>query len=556
MRTEDVPTNHLQEQLMLAVEKHQAGDLPSAEKVYRWVLKQKPEHPDALHLLGLIAHQVGRHDEAAKFIKAAIQHAPRNPLFYNNLGLVLEAIGDAAAASNAFINAAQLKPDHIEALRHIIRLNPGYAQAHFNLGNALLQNGDHQNAARHFEQATALKPDYSEAYNNLGSIIEKYDKNPEKACKLYLKAVACNDRFKDAYNNLGVLAHNEGDITQAMAYYEKALAVDPNDADVQFKRAMLMLLQGDFENGWSAYQWRQRRAEWESFYPHHDEMPQWDGKPFHGQRLFVHGEQGYGDTLQFIRYLPRVKNLGGTVILEVKPPLRRLLQNFPGVDMLAERAANGRPSVEADCYTHLLSLPSLFGTRQDTIPHVINQLHIPPSKINHWRRAVFDAASKTGLKTGLVWAGRPTHLNDHNRSCHARYFARLKAIEGVKVFGLQKGPASEQAVKWDIDNYGESFEDFSDTAAFIRHLDLVITVDTAVAHLAGTMHKKTWLMLPFAAEWRWMLHRQDSPWYPDIRIFRQPRPGDWESVIETMAEALRAHQREFASTQCFGQGAP
>ncbi len=520
--------------LKTAVHQHQAGQLEAAEKIYRAILQKQPDQPDALHLLGLIAHQVGRNDEAVILIEKAIRNLPRNPHFYFNLGIISEARGDHAGAAKAYIQAVQLKSDHTAALKNLLRIHPNFAEAHFNLGNVLAQQGHCAEAIQCYQKAIEFKPDYAAAYNNLGSLIEQTHKDIETAYAHYQRAIAINDRFADAYNNLGVVCQTMGRYQEADAYYSKALVIDPQNADVRFKKAMLMLLQGDFDQGWREYEWRQKMPDWEVLYPHCHDMPQWDGSPFAGRRLFVHGEQGFGDTLQFMRYLPLVKARGGTVILEAKKPLLDLLQGFPGIDELAERAPDGRPGVPADLYTHLLSLPRIFATRPDSIPAVVAGLNLPVEKSDFWRARTACKA----FKVGIVWAGSSTHLNDHNRSCPLQHFSRLTKLPGIRVFGLQKGTAAADAASWGIENYGELFADFSDTAGLLANLDLIISVDTAVAHLAATMGKPTWLILPFSPDWRWMLARKDSPWYPAIRIFRQPRTGDWEALFQELAQDL------------------
>jgi len=294
-------------------------------------------------------------------------------------------------------------------------------------------------------------------------------------------------------------------------------------------------LSGDFHQGWQKYSWRQKTIWKDIIYPHHHKEPRWDGSTFVDKSLFVHCEQGFGDTLQFVRYLPLVKARGGTVLFEVWPSLMNLLHGFEGVDELAELSIN-RSMVKFDCYISLMDLPKIFGTTLDTIPCDVPYIHADLTKADYWRGRL-DGAD---FKVGIVWAGKPEHGNDHNRSCELKHFASLGEIEGVKLYSLQKGDAAAH-----LDNssgiigLADQFEDFTDTAAVIENLDLVISVDTAVVHLAGAMGKPVWTLLPFAPDWRWMLERDDSPWYPTMKLFRQEKWGDWSGLFARVAQQLK-----------------
>jgi hypothetical protein len=267
-------------------------------------------------------------------------------------------------------------------------------------------------------------------------------------------------------------------------------------------------------------------------------MPRWNGSPFRGKRLCVHCEQGLGDTLQFIRYLPQVKARGGTVILETSGVLRALFQDLNGVDELQVQGSTDAADGDYDMCVHLLSLAGLFETNLETIPDSAPYIRADSIKAGYWR----EKLTGQGFKVGLVWAGNPCHKRDRQRSVALSRFGALAEIHGIRLYGLQKGKAARQAGKpaaaFRIHNFGDELHDFADTAALIDNLDLVIAVDTAVAHLAGSMGKPVWVMLPYVPDWRWMLDRDDSPWYPTMRLFRQPQPGDWDAVIGKMAKEL------------------
>jgi len=274
-------------------------------------------------------------------------------------------------------------------------------------------------------------------------------------------------------------------------------------------------------------------------YPHHHDAPRWDGSSFADKRLFVHCEQGLGDAIQFVRYLPMVKTRGGTVIFEVWKPLLGLLRSFKCIDELVELSSEGKSDVNFDLYVSLLDLPNIFGTTLETIPDEVPYIRADREKAKRLRQRL----SGSVFKVGIVWAGKSTHGNDHNRSCTLKSFSQLAQIDGVQLYSLQKDSAALQLTELKmtiaIENLAEECEDFSDTAAVIENLELVISVDTAVAHLAGAMGEDVWTLLPFAPDWRWMLGRDNSPWYLTMRLFRQPEPGCWEDVFQRVAEQLQ-----------------
>ena len=299
---------------------------------------------------------------------------------------------------------------------------------------------------------------------------------------------------------------------------------------------MTFLLCGRFKEGWAEYQWRLKTQKVAHSHRYH--VPCWDGSSFVDKRLVVHFEQGFGDNIQFMRYLPMVKRRGGTVICEMLTPLMGLLRGFPGIDELIDAPFGTDPSMKKDLHVPLLELPRIFGTTLQTIPNGVPYLHADSNKVEHWRQRLTGSS----FKIGIVWAGEPAHTEDKNRSCPLLYFLRLSGIPDVQFIGLQKGDASGQvkdvAGRMSITNLADEFDDFSDTAAVIENLDLIISVDTAVLHLAGAMGKPVWAILSFSPDWRWMLNRQDSPWYPTMRLFRQSRYGDWDGVFEQMAREL------------------
>ena len=301
---------------------------------------------------------------------------------------------------------------------------------------------------------------------------------------------------------------------------------------------MLLLLTGRFAEGWRELEWRWK-TPWHRKHP--SPKPVWRGENAEGKTILLHSDQGHGDTIQFLRYAPMVAARGARVALEVQPALRRLCLGLAGV---AEIATPGDPTPAHDLVCPLLDLPMVFATRLDTIPAAIPYLHADPAAAENWRRRL---AGRPDLKVGLVWSGNPAFVDDHRRSLDPALLAPLLAVEGVSFHSLQAGPAADGLLRVPgaerVMMLGHEFADFADTAACIAALDLVISSCTSVPHLAGAMGKQVWLMLAFAADWRWLKARDDSPWYPTARLYRQARPGDWPGVIAGVAKALEAEAK-------------
>ncbi len=510
------------ETMETAVEHHQAGRLQQAEQLYQLALETEPDHPVALHLLGVIAHQTGRADVAVDLLSKAIAKNPSIPQFHNSLGVVLKGIGRLQEAIASYRQAVLLKPD--------------YAEAYSNMAAALQFQGRYVEAVENCKQAVQLKPDYAEAYNNMAAALQSQGQYAEAVEKCQ-QAVLLKPDYAEAYNTMASALQSQGKYTEAIENYRHTLQLKPDYAEVHNNLGMALLLTGEFSQGWKEYEWRSNAKV--PTYPHRLEAPRWDGSPFVGKRLLVHYEQGLGDSIQFARYLPMVKDQGGTIILEERKPLLGLFQQFSEIDELVEASPNTKPAVKFDIYVPFMSLPAIFGTTPETIPAEVPYIGADSEKVRYWQNRL-DGAD---FKVGIAWAGRATHKNDRNRSCALEHFAPLAKIDGVKLYGLQKGKAASQANQlpedMEVTNLGEQLEDFTDSAAAIENLDLVISVDTAAAHLAGAMGKKVWTLLPLSPDWRWMLDRQDSPWYPTMRLFRQEKCGDWDGVFSRVAEELR-----------------
>lgn len=425
----------------------------------------------------------------------------------------------------------------MDLIHQALRINPNFPEACYNLGVVLERQGQLDQAITAFQQAITLKPDYAQAHNNLGNALCSQGRLDEAiaACR---QATILQPNFAEAHCDLGSALHEKGDRAAAIAAYRRALACNANLPEAHYNLAQLLLLQGDFAPGWTEQEWRGLSKNFPSRRQNFPQ-PQWDGSALAGRTILLHLEQGYGDVLQFVRYVPMVAARGGTVILACVPELRRLLKDTPGV---MRWLMDGEPLPTFDVHCPLLSLPLAFGTSLQNIPQTVPYLHADAQDTARWREVL--AADTQAFKVGLVWAGRPTHINDRNRSLSLNALAPLAQVPGVSFYSLQKGPASQQALTpppgLSLIDHTAELKDFADTASLIANLDLVISVDTAVVHLAGAMAKPVWTLLPSMPDWRWLLDRDDSPWYPTMRLFRQSSRGDWAGVITQVTQALAA----------------
>ena len=423
-----------------------------------------------MHALGIIAFQFKKYDIARSLIGKAIENKPKVPQFHYNLGLVLISLKRGKRAIQAFQKAIEIDPD--------------YADAHYNLGLALKNQHQFEKAVLSFKHIIKLTPDDPDAYYNLGNTYEALARY-ESAAENYRLAIRKNGAFAGAFNNLALVLKAKGQIDEAISYFREALRLQPDLAEAHWNLSLALLINGQFEEGWKEHEWRFRRGKRSTIYSHRFDIPLWDGSSFTGKRLFVHSEQGFGDTLQFIRYLPMVKRLGGTVIFEVFGPLLETIRGFPGIDKLVELSPDRCHVENCDYYVPLMSLPMLFATDISTIPSNIPYIFADPEKVGRWKNRI----NNKGYKIGIVWAGKPEHENDGDRSCELAQFLPLAGIPGIAMYGLQKGGAARQAETLDgmkrIINFDRELKDFSETAAAIENLDLVISVDTALVHLPG-----------------------------------------------------------------------
>lgn len=428
--------------------------------------------------------QAGKTSEALARFRAAIIIDPSNQTLYLYAGAALHELGCYEEA--------------IASYRQAIDIEPGLGEAHNNLGNSLIALGRFSDAAESFSRAADLIPSSPVPLTTLATTLQAL-----------------------------------GKISEAEVNCRKALSLDPDFAAAHWNLALNLLMQGRYLEGWQEYEWRWRKPGFTSPCRHTD-VPLWDGSPLHGRTILLHAEQGFGDAIQFVRYVPLVADCGGNVVLECHPQLVSLFQGIKEVRAVVPFGATLPPF---SCHAPLLSLPRIFETTLQTIPSDCPYLSISSERRQKWTKLISDYPA--ALRIGLVWAGK--NYPDPLRSCRLAEFATLAAVN-VTFFSLQLGEGAEQTrVPPDYMHLADltnQIQDFADSAALIEQLDLVISIDTAVAHLAGALGKSTWVMLPFAPDWRWLLERSDSPWYPSMRLFRQESPGEWGSVIKNISADL------------------
>jgi len=544
--------------LAAAVTHHRAGRLDDAERIYRQVLAVVPNQPHALYLLGTLKGQRGQSDAAVELIGRAISLAPERALYHSNLGECLRMAGKPGPAVAACQRAIAIQPGLVMAHNNLgsalrdhgrldeaaaaylgaLRLGPDCVPAHTNLANVRQDQGRIDEAMRLYQSALRLAPNSPEAHCNLGSALRGVGRQDEAIaeyrCTIRLKA----GHF-EAWNNLGVALVDRTEFTEALSAYRKAIALKSDYAEAHQNLALSLLSVGDYQAGFLESEWR-----WQcKGRPRPRRLPgsRWEGEPLHGRTIMLYAEEGLGDALQFVRFAPLVAALGGPVVLECQPELLRLLQRqgLPGV---CQVIGAGKPIPPVDLHCPLMSAPLCMGTTLDSIPDQAALLAADAELVDAWRSKIGPGDGR--LQVGLCWAGNPAQANDRNRSMHPRHLAALADVPGVRFHDLQKVKSADPdrlpPPALQLEDHTADLADMADTSALIAHLDLVITVDTSVAHLAGAMGKEVWVLLAFCPDWRYFPAGPVNRWYPAMRQFRQPRQGDWRGVMAMVSEALEA----------------
>lgn len=421
----------------------------------------------------------------------------------------------------------------IDGYNRSLFLNPKVADVYNNLGVALRAQGKLEAAVACYRRSLVLRPASAAVFSNMGNALREMGRL-QTAVASHQQAIKLASNNPEAYYNLGLALRDLGQVDQALACFGRTLALKPDHVDCHWDRALTLLAKGEYAAGFDEYEWRWKL---DRSPPRGYAQPMWDGGEMKGKTLLVHQEQGFGDMLQFARYLPMVKARAGgaTLVVEAQPELARLFSEIEGVDKVVERGAQ-LPSFDA--YVPMMSLARIFATTLDSIPADVPYLKAPDMET-----LKLPPSLDKQFRVGISWAGRPTHKNDVNRSCEFRHFVEFLGIPGITVYSLQKGPREADIREHGCDglmmNLAPRLTDFADTAAVIEQLDLIITVDTAVGHLAGALGKPVWVVVPFAPDWRWLLEDEGSPWYPNHRLFRQTEPGGWDGVFARLRKALR-----------------
>jgi tetratricopeptide (TPR) repeat protein len=544
---------HAQPHFLLSLVHQVRGDLAAAESAARRAIELKPDYAEAHYALAHHLREQGNRFAAMAELEAALHY---NPQYYDaliNLGSLARESSQIDRARDCFHRAVALRPqvadgyfflgnleaaqEHwpqaLAAYQRATELASTHVLALSRLGTALQALGRIDDAIAHYRRAIELKPNLAEAHYNLGTALAESGQQPD-AARHYALAIQHNPAHVSAHINLGAYLQEQGDDPGALAHYDQVLRIDPSAAETHYNRALILLANGDLAAAWPEYQWRLRLP---AFPVHARPEPLWQGEPWGDKTLLVHAEQGLGDTLHFVRYLPLIFDRAAKILLQVPKSLVPLLTHA-GISNIY---ADDDPLPACDAQIPLLSLPGLVGTTLDTIPANIPYLAADTTKVRKWCERLADLE---GFCIGIAWQGSPTHRSDRDRSIPLAHFEPLARVPDVKLVSLQKRDGLDQLanVPFEVrqlpDDWDETDGAFVDTAAILSTLDLVICADTAVAHLAGAMGKPVWLALSTRPDWRWLRKGTATPWYPTMRLFRQSEPGDWAPVLEQMAQEV------------------
>lgn len=527
---------------------------PEAEASYRQVVAADPAHVEGNYWLGSLLQSQNRLEESIGPLQMAVLHNPRHFEAQNNLGCVFRSLERPDQAEQCFRLALVERPQSPEALSNLgsvlhdrkqydeafscleraLKLKPDFLQAYINLGAVRQDQKRFDDALGYYRRALELDPRSADALAGIGSNLQMQGKSAE-AIEYHRQAIALDADHRVAHYGLAAALQAEHRGDEALEHYAEAIRIKPDYAEAYYNRSFVWLSRGEFGPGFRDYEWRFRCKDYKG---RRFDAPTWDGSPLQGRTLLIHAEQGLGDTLHFIRYVPLVQRLGGNLVVEVQPALVALLRES-GFSVIA----GGTPLPKFDLHVALMSLPGVLGTTLETVPAQVPYLSAEPRLLKQWRAAL---RPYSGFKVGLAWQGNKDYTFDHLRSIPLAEFAPLAEVPGVTLIGLQKNAGVEQiaqvAEQFTVVDLGSTLDNeggaFRDTAAVMCNLDLIITSDTAAAHLAGALGVKVWVAVPASPEWRWLEQRSDSPWYPTMRLFRQPAVGDWARVFAEMQAEL------------------
>lgn len=559
----DHTQNSTQENLRLqaALAHHQAGRLQAAQDIYETLLRHNPEHAEALHHLGLVALQRGRLQDAVTLISRASSLRPDEPTVWGNLGVALNSAGKPQQATACLRKAVSLKPDYAQAYsslalalraldrleeaeacaRQAVRLTPEEPDALNNLGLILRELGHQQEAESTLRKATELAPEHASAFNNLGLILQDAGRL-EDAERVMRLSISLQPDTADFHNNLALLLQDMGRWKESADSARRAIGLAVQHAGAKTNLALALLSSGDYETGLPLYEQRFGVRENRLTLPPAiaaavRERPAWQGEDVAGKTLLILCDQGHGDNLMMMRYLPLLAKQGAVRIKVVcNPALARIFAALRAPCEAIPWHKTATPG-QFDLHCPMMSLPQRFGTRIGSIPNAVPYVHPNDADILAWRART---DSLQGLKVGIAWAGNPTLRTDARRSVPPEALQPLLQVEGVCFISLQKNALHRGMPGSGMHNWMDECRDFYDTACLVSSLDLVISADTAVAHLAGALGRPVWMLNRYESEWRWMLEREDSPWYPTMRVLRQPDSGNWAGLCKRATEELMA----------------
>lgn len=538
-----------------------AQRLPEARVAFSRLCQRSPDDYRGWLNLGAVEAMLGMFEAAKIAFQQALTLCDDEPVIYFNLARLSELQGQSDEAIHYLNRYLQLKPDDAsgyaeigallhkvgrlpeaaEAMREAVQRNPQEVEYYNNLGVMLGRLGRYDEALENYQHVLRLRPEVDGVYCNIANLYHNMGRG-ELARANFARALEINPLNASAHMNLGFHHARSGNNGEAMCCFRRALQLAPDNAAAHFNMALLLLLQGEFDEGWREYEWRFQCDEIKrrDIIARYTSKPVWSGAPLTTERLFVYVEQGFGDALQFCRYLPLVAQRVRHLVVECHAEMVGLLRaQFGAIEFIARPSDGALPAVSYDVQVPLMSLPRLLGTETDSVVRCVPYIHADPRQVEAWRQRL----NSINFKVGLVWAGSPDHRRDHKRSLSLSVFELFAEIDGVEFYSLQKGPAAAEAITPPsgicLVDLSAELDDFSVTAAVIANLDLVITVDTAVAHLAGAMGKQVWTLIYSPPDWRWLLDVSHSPWYPTMRLFREGAEGGWGAVIESVAMELQ-----------------
>ncbi len=539
---------------LLGCAQHSLSRLEDSVKSFESALQLEPDYFEALVNLGNAYHQSSRFSDALECYRLAIELRPDQATTYFNLAGTLRQIKRLDEAKACIERSLQLNSNYSRAYQRLgeilsdqanfdgalrayqtaIELNPRDSQSHTASGVILRKHGRLEEAVSSYQAALAIEPNSAEALTSLGNAFSDQG-NLVDAVECHRRSLAIKPGCAIAWSNFGQVLQQNGELDESLECYRKAIALDSNCSKARFNRSLVLLLKGDLERGFEEFEWR-----WKDSCPAREfSCPLWDGSPLEGKTILLHAEQGLGDTIQFIRYARRIQQMGPhQVIVECQPALVPLLKCCQGIDLLIPR---GEVLPGFDAHAPLMSLPRILKTSLQDIPSETHYLKAKAELVVHWKQVLEPIRE---VRVGIVWQGSALHPKDKIRSISLRHFEGLSQLPGVKLLSLQKGLGTEQLAEVGFSpmdfsgKMDQAAGPFMDTAAILENLDLVIACDSAIVHLAGALGVPTWIVLNTQPDWRWMIDRNDSPWYPSVRLFRQSQPKDWAEVFLRIQQSL------------------